>query len=579
LQTDNQTLIAQREVWEAENADVQTQMQRLSQSRVEVEKTRDQLERKHNAALSRVEAMEKSLHAEQEAHRKTQQQAQQEFNKIVEAQADAEQQLRELQASNEAALSRAEDGESVAKKFEDKNHELALAVQHAQDQVQRLERERQEESLSWGEQLKSKESLAEQHKAELQRQTQEIEHLREVAENRTLLEGDHEALARTHAELQQDYDQIQTKLESELDSHAETREKTEELQEQLRGSAEQLAESDEQVQQLNQMLVGLRETVEDRTQRNLELETNQTALREQAAEAEQVLQEKQELAESLQQTKRLVEERQAQFEQIGSERDQLTATLEEANRKTDEAIAERDQAQSTLTAVNESIGELRSLLAERDLELTKYAEERSEALQERDATIGELQSTTEQLKADLESKDAAIREQQLQMDVWQERETEYANTKRMLGERTESLQARTSEYVALSARMDQQKQQVMRLQSESTERTEQVRRLERELEGALQFRTQAEDLGGQCQDLQRELADANRKVHLITKEHEASLDANAAMEERVVSLETQLHSHNQTIRELRRHRVSMETDSRSPSSDSSDGTTSAKRAA
>ncbi|MBB3206598.1 chromosome segregation ATPase [Rhodopirellula rubra] len=382
----------------------------------------------------------------------------------------------------------------------------------------------------------------------------EIEELRERCDDLTI-QRDEAAEQRDHAIMQRD--QFATERNELANQHTET--------------TTLASETDEKYTELQKEYATLRDQYE------VAIQTNQQRL-EQADSHEANV-------------KRLEKELQSttlQVQTLQSEHDDLLEQLDERTARIQAAIDGRVTAETALSQMEAQIESLEE-------ELTQSGRLRSEheqKLQEIHASTEEMRVQAHELSEKLSGKDKRIEELQARIGEQEEAinrhraeiqrlhsfRPEFEKLKENVAQKSAALakagaelQTRRSVEAQLKNELEQRDERItvftveqQTVRQQIAEQTEVIGKLRRELhdataklETAKQYQPQAVALQKKAETLQVVESDLRKQLQNVSSELDASLDANASMQDRIRQIESQLHENAVAMRDLRRKRANV----------------------
>ena len=287
------------------------------------------------------------------------------------------------------------------------------------------------------------------------------------------------------------------------------------------------------------------------------------------------------LNESLQESGVQIQTLQSEHEELLEQLDERTSRIQEAidgRVSAETALSQMEGQLETMKADLEEAGTLR-LTHERTLKeihdstdaMRLQARELAEELQAKDLSI-------ESLRAKLHEQDSSIERHRAEITRLQSFRPEFEKLKETVAEKVSALAAAQSqlqqyeqEEVSLQEQLRLRDTTILtgtleqeNLRGEIANQAELIARLQHqvdtsssELESAKQFEPQAVSLQQQAESIQAQAEDLRTQLRRVSNELEASLDANASMQDRIRQLEEQLHDNAIAMRDLRRKRANV----------------------
>ena len=532
-----------------------------------VQRQRDELRAEADSQRAAAETQTRQSDEWEQRHR----QLQTDFDARSEKFAEQEQRLSE----QEQLLARQEQQLSA------KEQQLAGQEQQLNAQKQQLA-ERERELAAAGRQVRDVESGRQKDAkrlAELAAATQQAgDDLKARQATISRLETEKKHLADQLTPLQKELRQVRQQLEKQRQRLEDSGGETTHLRDQLAQLTEQrnaaLAQRDQFATERQAVAGQLDAEVSRRRDLQSRMESLQQHYETATEEAGARRQEEENLTAKLQESA-------LQIQTLQSEHDELLDQLDQRTARIQAAIDGRVVAETALNAAENRVDELKEALAavteQRDNQQASLKEIQlsTESLREEGQRLAdelaEKDRRLDQLQSQLGEQKLIIRQQKDEIDKTNAHALEFEKLKVTADERAIELK-RVDNELAQLRRIDNQRQQtIRRLESEQQQReatlqaaqqhaAEQVdlaARIKNELNEKTTELQRATDDRSKLAPLQHQVETLRGEWQQVSNELESSLQANAAMQDRIRQLEKQLHENAAAMRDLRRKRANV----------------------
>ena len=323
-----------------------------------------------------------------------------------------------------------------------------------------------------------------------------------------------------------------------------------------------------------------------------DLQKEYATLRDQYEVAIQTSQERLQQSDNHQaNVERLEKELQAttlQVQTLQGEHDDMLEQLDERTARIQAAIDGRVTAETAMSQMEAQIESLEEELAragrlrsEHEAKLKEIhlstedmrvkAQELSERLVGKDKRIEELQAKLNEQEDAINRHRAEIQRLNSFRPEFEKLKETVAQKSSALAKAESELQARRAQEAQLQSELEKREERITvysveheHVRQQIAEQTELIAKLRRELqetntqlENAKQFQPQAVAMRQKAESLQAVESDLRKQLQSVSAELDASLDANASMQERIRQIESQLHENAVAMRDLRRKRANV----------------------